>query len=223
MRRAVLLIAMAMVMANCPVISYGNFPAPGCATRCWENTKYVSKCTDKNKNTCLCHDAEYQNSVFKCLYSQCDTAHFGSALHHTITQCVGVADNMLLAVPPISNHDSLRRREAEYLRGVKLENLESIGGYPTPSALPAQSALPFASGVAFSSIPPLQYLTRDTVTRLATASVTSPADSVQTTHNTAPQLITASPLLYTGKTIKILPSMPLLLLLAAISGSCLAV
>ncbi|KAA8576042.1 hypothetical protein EYC84_006205 [Monilinia fructicola] len=213
--------AMAMAMANCPVISDGNFPAPGCATRCWENTKYVSQCMDKN--ICLCRDAEYQNSVFKCLYSQCDTAHFGSALHHTITQCVGVADNILLAVPPISNHDSLRRREAEYLRGAKLEDVESIGGYPTLSALPTQSALPLASGIAFSSVPPLQYLTRDTVTAFATASVTSPSDSVQTTYNTAPEFITASPLIYTGNTIEIIPRVPLLLLVAAISGLCLVV
>lgn len=212
-----------------------------CATRCWENTKYLSGCADKT--TCLCHDVEYQNvrhtltpfnrhyntncqicvrrltyriqSIFKCLYSQCDTAHFASALHYTITQCAGVAENLLFAEPPISNHDSLRRREAEYLHGVKLEDSESIAGYPTLSALPIQSGLPFASGVAISSNAPLQYLTRDPVTASAIASITASADSVQTTYNTPPEFITAGPLLYTGKASRILPNI-LLPLLATI-------
>ncbi|ESZ89662.1 hypothetical protein SBOR_9948 [Sclerotinia borealis F-4128] len=243
MRPAILL---AMAIVNGPVASDGNFPAPGCAIRCWENTKYISKCTDKHM--CLCYDAEYQNvshtirsrqpplntlpvdriltyklqSVFKCLHSQCDTAHFGTALHHTITQCFGVADNILLAASPLSNHDSLRRREAEYLRGVKLEDSESIVGYPTLSALPMQSALPFSSGVAFPSIPPLLYLTRDTVTAAVTASVTAAVDSVQTAYNTAPEFITASPLLYTGDALRILPS-TFFLFLSAYWGLYLAI
>ncbi|KAF7926612.1 hypothetical protein EAE99_005807 [Botrytis elliptica] len=193
-----------MAMVNNPATSDGNFPAPGCAVRCWENTKYASKCVDKN--TCLCQDAEYHNSVFKCIYSQCDTAHFGSALHHTITRCVGVADNIILAVPRLSNHDSLRRREAEYLQGVKIEDSQSIAGYPTLSGLQIQSALPFASAVTFSSLPPMVHLTRDTVAASVTTSATAPFDLIHTTYNTAPELVTASPLLYTGDAFKILPS-----------------
>ncbi|TGO40956.1 hypothetical protein BHYA_0029g00660 [Botrytis hyacinthi] len=218
MRRAILLLAMAMV--NNPATSDGNFPAPGCAVRCWENTKYVSQCVDKN--TCLCQDAEYHNSVFKCIYSQCDTAHFGSALHHTITQCVGVADNIILAVPRLSNHDSLRRREAEYLQGAKIEDSESIAGYPTLSGLQIQSALPFASAVTFSSLPPMVHLTRDTVAASVTASATAPFDLIHTTFNTAPELVTASPLLYTGDAFKILPSI-LFSFLAPILGLYFAV
>ncbi|TGO24295.1 hypothetical protein BPAE_0107g00430 [Botrytis paeoniae] len=218
MRRAILLLAMAMV--NNPATSDGNFPAPGCAVRCWENTKYVSKCVDKN--TCLCQDAEYHNSVFKCIYSQCDTAHFGSALHHTITRCVDVADNIILAVPRLSNHDSLRRREAEYLQGVKIEDSESIAGYPTLSGLPIQSALPFASAVAFSSLSPMVHLTRDTVAASVTASATASFDLIHTTYDTAPELVTASPLLYTGDAFKILPSI-LFPFLAPILGLYLAV
>ncbi|KAK6615036.1 hypothetical protein H4I95_00188 [Botrytis cinerea] len=189
MRRVILLVAIAMV--NNLATSNGNFPAPGCAVRCWENTKYVSECLDKK--ICLCQDAEYHNSVFKCIYSQCDTAHFGSALHHTITRCVGVADNVILAVPRLSNHDSLRRREAEYLQGVKMEDSESIAGYPTLSGLPIQSSLPFASAIAFSSLPPIVHLTRDTVAASVTASATAPFNSIQTTYNTAPEFVTASP------------------------------
>ncbi|KAK6614669.1 hypothetical protein H4I96_00990 [Botrytis cinerea] len=161
-------------------------------------------------------------SVFKCIYSQCDTAHFGSALHHTITRCVGVADNVILAVPRLSNHDSLRRREAEYLQGVKMEDSESIAGYPTLSGLPIQSSLPFASAIAFSSLPPIVHLTRDTVAASVTASATAPFNSIQTTYNTAPEFVTASPLLYTGDAFKIQPS-TLFSFLAPILGLYMAV
>ncbi|APA07274.1 predicted protein [Sclerotinia sclerotiorum 1980 UF-70] len=139
-----------------------------------------------------------------------------------MTRCVGLADN-LLVVPPVSNHDSLRRREAQYLGGVKLEDSGSIVGYPTLSGLSLQSALPVASAVAFSSIPPLIYLTRDTVRASATASsVTTPVESARTTYNTAPEFITTSPLLFTGDGLKVLPSI-FFLFSAAISGLYLAV
>ncbi|CAD6447815.1 8e661d66-1cb6-4a55-9d4b-8adf054641f4 [Sclerotinia trifoliorum] len=138
-----------------------------------------------------------------------------------MTRCVGVADS-LLVVPPVSNHDSLRRREAQYLEGVKLEDSGSIVGYPTLSGSPLQSALPLASAVAFSSIPPLLYLTRDTVRASATAFVTTPVESARTTYNTAPDFITASPVLFTGDGLKVLPSM-FFLFSATISGLYLAV
>jgi hypothetical protein len=72
-------------------------------------------------------------SVFQCLYSQCDTAHFGSALHYVIAQCYGAGNEILFAVPPIPNRDSLHRREAEYAAGAKLYGSGSAVGYPTES------------------------------------------------------------------------------------------
>lgn len=50
-----------MAMLHCTVGQIDS-SAPGCAVRCWENTKYVSKCL--NDNTCLCNEAEYQNVSF---------------------------------------------------------------------------------------------------------------------------------------------------------------
>ncbi|CAG8951844.1 hypothetical protein HYFRA_00005648 [Hymenoscyphus fraxineus] len=109
---------------------------PECATSCWENTKYVTKCM--NDIFCLCEDAGYQNSLFQCLYSQCDTVHFGSALHFAISQCVDTDSQIVFGVPPIPNHDSLRKRkEAEYLAGGKEKRYESgISGiaWPTESS-----------------------------------------------------------------------------------------
>ena len=69
------------------------------------------------------------------MYSQCDTVHFGSALHHIIAQCFGSgADIPVFAVPPIPNREDLRRREAEYAAGDKIYGSGSAVGYPTESA-----------------------------------------------------------------------------------------
>ncbi|TGO82292.1 hypothetical protein BPOR_0871g00060 [Botrytis porri] len=209
-----------MAMVNNPATSDGNFPAPGkevsLDTQVYHINIYVQVVQ------CGVGKTQNMSSVFKCIYSQCDTAHFGSALHHTITRCVGVADNIILALPRLSNHDSLRRREAEYLQGVKIDNSESIAGYPTLSGLPIQSGLPFSSAVAFSSLPPMVHLTRDTAAASVTPSATAPLDLIHTTYNTAPELATASPLLYTGDAFRILPSI-LFPFLAPILGLYLAV
>jgi hypothetical protein len=84
--------------------------------------------------------ATLHQSLFQCLYSQCDTAHFSSALHHTISQCSSVGGEIIFLVPPILNHDGLRRREAEYLAGIKPYSSGSADGFLIQSAYPAQSA-----------------------------------------------------------------------------------
>lgn len=67
-----------------------------------------------------------EKSVFQCLYSQCDTVHFGSALHFAISQCVDTGSPLVFGVPPIPNHNSLRKRkEAEYLAEKKQKRFES--------------------------------------------------------------------------------------------------
>ncbi|CZS98228.1 uncharacterized protein RAG0_07031 [Rhynchosporium agropyri] len=73
------------------------------------------------------------SSVFQCIYSQCDTAHFGSALHHAIAQCFGTNNEVFFAVPPIPNREALRRREEEYAAGPKLAGSGSAAGYLTES------------------------------------------------------------------------------------------
>lgn len=91
--------------------------------------------------------------VYQCIYSQCDTAHFGSALHYTITQCIpfnaGKQKEFIFSVPP-SHRDDLRRREAEVAAGSKIGGsgsayeyaTESVNSSPTQDAknYPTQSA-----------------------------------------------------------------------------------
>lgn len=84
-------------------------------------------------------------SVYQCIYSQCDTAHFGSALHYTITQCnpfnAGKHNEFIFAVPP-SHRDDLRRREAAIAAGSKIDGSGAAYEYPTESvnSSPTQDA-----------------------------------------------------------------------------------
>jgi hypothetical protein len=88
-------------------------------------------------------------AVFQCLYSQCDTVHFGSALHHITAQCFGTGSEIsLFASPPIPNREDLRRRDEEYAAGAKLYGSGSAAGYPTESV----SFLTQSAGYATQSV-----------------------------------------------------------------------
>ncbi|KAM3068150.1 hypothetical protein ACMFMG_011199 [Clarireedia jacksonii] len=206
MRYLSLLITLAIT--QWPVLANEDILVPICAIHCWENTKYIGKCTDSDD--CLCREPEYQN---------CDTAHFGPALHHSIAQCSGaVSDATLLTIPDFSNHDSLRRREAEYLAGAKLYDSGSDSSYLTKSAFPMQSAGPYMPGAFISSMPPL-YDPRNTATTTSKLS----ADPTSTIYNGAADLITTSPQLFTGIAPDKRPCFFLIIVLVGLSGLYLAV
>lgn len=102
----------------------------GCVSKCWDNSKYVSTCSKDNETQCLCEDAEFQSVctpimsrlpsksallmefqvVLQCLYSQCQTTQFGSALHQTLSACSGSGMDTLDASPPLIRHQALRKR-----------------------------------------------------------------------------------------------------------------
>jgi hypothetical protein len=189
--------------------------------RCWENTQYVSKCS--GDIACLCSEPDYQNvrsfgiicsalpkfiansfhqSVYQCLYSQCDTVYFGPALHHSISRCFGTGNQILFAAPPIPNRDSLRRREAEYAAGGKIYGSGSAVAYPTESAnLPTQS-VPYATQSVVgpyyagptSSLVPYFPLNTSPATASATPTPTQPA------YSPLPDLssVTSPQVLFTG-------------------------
>ncbi|KAI9050343.1 hypothetical protein LZ554_005509 [Drepanopeziza brunnea f. sp. 'monogermtubi'] len=204
-----------MAMLGCTMGQSGS-ATPECALRCWENTKYVTKCSEDQQ--CLCSDVNYQNSVFQCIYSQCDTVHFGSALHHAIAQCLGTDNEVFFAVPPIPDRDALRRREDEYAAGAKLFGSGSAAGYPTESAaFPVQSANYPTDNAAFpvqsanyptdsvggpyapspTASVPFPYFSLTSVTSPAAKSATT----TESTRDAVPASTTApspSPQLYTG-------------------------
>ena len=48
--------------------------------------------------------------VLQCLYSQCQSTVFGSALHQTLAACPGSALDALDTLPPLIRHQGLRKR-----------------------------------------------------------------------------------------------------------------
>ena len=97
-----------------------------CVSKCWDNSKYVSTCVKVNETQCLCEDADFQSVrtaifrikglakrpqvVLQCLYSQCQTTQFGSAVHLTLSACSDSGMNALDALPPLIRHQGLRKR-----------------------------------------------------------------------------------------------------------------
>ena len=100
-----------------------------CMSQCWNNTKFVSACAEANKAQCLCTDAGFQSVrtpsmswmhlkcianifqvVLQCLYSQCQTTRFGTALHQVLSACTDYETDTLDASPPIIRHQGLRKR-----------------------------------------------------------------------------------------------------------------
>ena len=49
--------------------------------------------------------------VLQCLYAQCQTAHFGAALHHTLATCSNLESDALGALPQLIRHQGLRKRQ----------------------------------------------------------------------------------------------------------------
>ena len=51
--------------------------------------------------------------VFQCLYSQCQTTQFGSALHHALLECSNPETDIPDFLPPLIRQQGLRRRGSQ--------------------------------------------------------------------------------------------------------------
>jgi len=110
-------------------------------------------------------------------------------------------------MPPIPNHDALRRREAEYLAGAKLYGSGSAIGLPTQSSsfltqsanyqtqsanyMTQSAALPYSTNTPTS---PPTYFPLQT----ATAPANIPASQTEPAYTALRASERANPLLYTG-------------------------
>ena len=101
-----------------------------CVSKCWDNSKYVSSCLKANETQCFCQDTEFQSVcglvilwssilrcvtngfqvLLQCLYSQCQTTQFGSALHHSLSVCTDYGVDTSDASPPLVRHQGIRKR-----------------------------------------------------------------------------------------------------------------
>jgi hypothetical protein len=175
--------------------------------------------------------------VYQCLYSQCDTVHFGPALHHSISRCFGTGNQILFAAPPIPNRDFLRRREAEYAAGRKIYGSGSAAGYITESAnLPTQS-VPYATQSVPYATQSVPYATQSAATPyyagptssslvpyfpLNASPATASATPTQPAYGPLPDLgsATSPEAVFTGG-VSSIPSTRFLLVLVAIAVTCL--
>ncbi|KAI0468956.1 hypothetical protein F4859DRAFT_192426 [Xylaria cf. heliscus] len=96
---------------------------PSCGSHCMINSMFVTQCLDMN---CLCHQEEYQKSLFQCLYSQCDSNDYGKALSRTIQTCMDAGAEIYMVAPGFINEELLRVREADYLAGRQLPEIPGI-------------------------------------------------------------------------------------------------
>ncbi|KAI1351091.1 hypothetical protein F5Y01DRAFT_325612 [Xylaria sp. FL0043] len=96
---------------------------PSCGSHCMVDSMFVTQCLDMN---CLCHQEEYQKSLFQCLYSQCDSNEYGKALSRTISTCMEVGADIYMVAPSFINEELLRVREADYLAGRQLPEIPGI-------------------------------------------------------------------------------------------------
>ncbi|KAI0857309.1 hypothetical protein F4860DRAFT_506168 [Xylaria cubensis] len=96
---------------------------PSCGQHCIVNSMFVTQCLDMN---CLCHQEEYQKSLFQCLYSQCDSNDYGKALSRTISTCMDVGAEIYMVAPGFINEELLRVREADYLAGRQLPEIPGL-------------------------------------------------------------------------------------------------
>ncbi|KAI0096397.1 hypothetical protein GGR51DRAFT_30911 [Nemania sp. FL0031] len=96
---------------------------PSCGSHCMINSMFVTQCLDMN---CLCHQQEYQKSLFQCLYSQCDSSEYGRALSRTISTCIEVGAEIYMVAPGFINEEFLRVREADYLAGRQLPEVPGL-------------------------------------------------------------------------------------------------
>ncbi|KAI1494608.1 hypothetical protein F5X96DRAFT_676392 [Biscogniauxia mediterranea] len=103
-------------LVNMLQLDVGTEPGlPSCASRCMVDSMFVTPCVDM---TCLCHEKEYQRSLFQCLFSQCDPADYGPSLSRTIGSCLATGAEIYMVVAPVdSRKELLRAREADYLSG----------------------------------------------------------------------------------------------------------
>ncbi|OTB17033.1 hypothetical protein K445DRAFT_10576 [Daldinia sp. EC12] len=113
---------------------------PSCASRCMVDSMFVTQCLDTR---CLCNQKDYQTSLFQCLYSQCDSNHYGPALSHSISLCMSYGAKIYMVAPGRVGDELLRSREEDYLAGREVKAVpglqlrqESIADFITVSYSP---------------------------------------------------------------------------------------
>lgn len=165
------------------VVGFDSQQSPDCVSRCWNNSKYVSTCLEADGNLCLCEDDEFQNVVLQCLYSQCQTTQFGSALHHALSECSDPKTGAPDIFPPLIRHQGLRKRGSQPIVSIAAPArvvMVSVSAKIAGHSVARRSVV--ASGIARFSARPLRSVIRSAAPTL------SPTVSPLTTLFTSPTI-----------------------------------
>lgn len=74
-------------------------------------------------------------AVLQCLYSQCQTAQFGSALHHALSKCSSLETEIADISPPLLREHGLRKRDKR-----TVGDMSDPGSAPAIGSVARQSA-----------------------------------------------------------------------------------
>ena len=122
--------------------------------------------------------------MLQCLYSQCQTTQFGSALHQTLTACSDSGIDALDALPPLIRHQGLRKRGSQSI-GYATGRLSASAVHSV--ARRSVSASAYVSARPTRSVGHLPAHTHDLPTSLTMATFTSSSGAnVNSTNVLAP-------------------------------------
>ncbi|KAK6206130.1 hypothetical protein LQW54_007850 [Pestalotiopsis sp. IQ-011] len=100
-----------------------NIEPPSCTNRCIVDSMFVTPCQDID---CLCHEEQFQKSLFQCLYSQCDRPDYGPALLYSMKTCMTSGADIHLGFAGATVKEQLDGREVEYLEGRELPEVPGL-------------------------------------------------------------------------------------------------
>ncbi|KAI0384375.1 hypothetical protein F5Y04DRAFT_277746 [Hypomontagnella monticulosa] len=139
---------------------------PGCASRCM--------------------------SLFQCLYSQCDTYHYGPALSHSISLCISLGAEIYMVAPGVVDNELLRSREADYLAGRAVQDVPGLHLRQESAAPPWHTTTVTTTVTAFITVSMSPITFSPTPTPSAFLE-TSQAAEVTATSTSRPWVIPVSP------------------------------
>lgn len=91
-------------------------------------------------------------AVLQCLYSQCQTTHFGSALHFALSQCAEYGLGTTDILPPLIRHQGLRKRAYPDLKDLSVHAIASAT-HSVARRLASISAVPYPKPTRSAAYP----------------------------------------------------------------------
>ena len=125
--------------------------------------------------------------VLQCLYSQCQTTQFGSALHHALSECSDPEADTPDTLPPLIRHQGLRKRGNQLTASVSASGkvaVHSIARRSVVTSASARYSARLTRSVAYNPAPSAT-LSPPTTPLASVSTVTPSKTSAQVPTNTS--------------------------------------